>query len=122
VKSTSAVCSVPGSHFGGVPSPDIGDRMAPLPNEHLLVAKAGDCVVLHSDTLHSTTVNVATSVRYFISAYFTRFGLPHRDEFDTPTVRAIVDAAQSAVRYLTIQRLPICVRRVSGLTHYWPHF
>lgn len=95
---TPAARRVPESHLGGVPSPEGEDRMAPLPNEHLLQAKAGDCVVLHSDTLHSTTVNVAPAVRYFISAYFTRFGLPHRDEFDTPAVRAIIDAARSAVR------------------------
>lgn len=71
--------------------------MGSLPNEQFLSAKAGDCVVLHSDTLHSTTVNVAAHVRYFVSAYFTRFGLPHRDEFDTPAVRMITNEARSAV-------------------------
>lgn len=83
--------------------------MVPVANEQLLAAKAGDCVVLHSDTLHSTTVNVAAPVRYFISAYFTRFGFPHRDEFDTPAVRAIVDAARSVVRICQISASLCCL-------------
>eukprot|EP01043_Picozoa_sp_COSAG02_P067977 COSAG02_NODE_11120_length_1789_cov_1.159172_1_plen_185_part_00 len=103
---------VPGSHNGGVPSPQGEERMAPLPNEQLLAAKAGDCVILHSDTLHSTTVNVAAPVRYFISAYFTRFGFPHRDEFDTPAVRAIVAAARSTVR--TLMFATLCCHLGSG--------
>ena len=85
------VCSsVPGSHLGGVPNLDAEVKMHPLPNERLLTAKAGDLCFLHCDTLHSTTVNIDAPVRYFISAYLTRNGLPHRDEFDAPAVHALL--------------------------------
>eukprot|EP01052_Picozoa_sp_SAG31_P028461 SAG31_NODE_2750_length_5145_cov_2.649227_1_plen_77_part_00 len=62
----------------------------------MLTARSGDLVVLHCDVLHATTYNTDRAsgrIRYFISAYLTRHGLPHRDNFDTPRVAAVVAAA-----------------------------
>ena len=71
----------------------------------MLSAKAGDLVVLHPDTLHSTTYNTADPIRYFISAYFVRHGLPHRDEFQTPHIAALVAAAETAGNFMGRQPL-----------------
>ena len=92
---------VPFSHLGGIPTPEPEAKMAPLPGETLLDAKAGDLVVIHCDTLHSTTANVdPDQIRYFISAYVTRYGLPHRDEFDAPAVhKLLADARQPPVSF-----------------------
>jgi len=67
----------------------------PHPNEKLVSLQAGDMVFTHCELLHSGTLNTSGAIRYFISAYFSHIGLPHRDTFETPTIEQIIaDARQ----------------------------
>ena len=66
----------------------------PHPKERLVSLEAGDMVYTHCDLLHSGTLNTSGEIRYFISAYFSRIGLPHRDTFETPTIEKIVADAR----------------------------
>ena len=52
-------------------------------------------VYTHNEILHAGSINTSGQVRYFISAYFQRFGLPHRDNFRHPLVEAIKTDARA---------------------------
>ena len=63
--------------------------------EQLVELEAGDMVYTHNEILHAGSINTSGEIRYFISAYFQRFGLPHRDTFRHPLVEAIKDEARA---------------------------
>ena len=71
------------------------DVHKPQANERLVELQAGDMVYTHNEILHSGSINTSGEIRYFISAYFQRFGLPHRDTFRHPLVEAIKDEARA---------------------------
>ncbi len=85
---------VPGSHldFSHIPAQE---RNQPHPREVLVELSAGDMVFTHNELLHAGSINTSEHTRYFISAYFQRVGLPHRDRFDVPAVEAICRAARA---------------------------
>lgn len=84
---------IPGSHLDYTFIAEDA-RHDPHPGEKLVDLRAGDMVFTHCDLLHSGTLNTSGAIRYFISAYFSRIGLPHRDTFETPTIDRIVDDAR----------------------------
>lgn len=85
---------VPGSHLDYTMIPKEAAH-EPHPNEQLVSLGAGDMVFTHCEILHSGTLNTSGAIRYFISAYLCRIGLPHRDTFGTPTIdRIVADAHQ----------------------------
>ena len=67
----------------------------PQPGEQLVELEAGDMVFTHNEILHAGSINTSGEIRYFISAYFQRFGLPHRDNFRHPLVEAIKKEARA---------------------------
>ena len=42
----------------------------------------------------SGTLDTSGAIRYFVSAYLSRIGLPHRDSFETPTIERLVEDAR----------------------------
>jgi ectoine hydroxylase-related dioxygenase (phytanoyl-CoA dioxygenase family) len=85
---------VPGSHLDYTYITEEAHH-EPHPNEKLVSLQAGDMVFTHCELLHSGTLNTSGAIRYFISAYFSHIGLPHRDTFETPTIEQIIaDARQ----------------------------
>ncbi len=84
---------IPRSHldYTMIPEEKLKD---PHPNEKLVELKAGDMVFTHCDLYHTGTVNTVGAIRYFISSYFCRIGLPHRDTFETPVIKKIVADAR----------------------------
>jgi len=82
--------AVPGSHRSA-----IGDK--PTGTEAEAVdAKAGDAVFFHCDMLHSGSANRAdVDWRYMVTSFVVRAGLPHRDDFTAPLVRALVAEAEA---------------------------
>jgi len=66
----------------------------PHPQERFVSLEAGDMVFTHCDLLHSGTLNTSGAIRYFISGYCSRIGLPHCDTFETPTIDRIVNDAR----------------------------
>jgi hypothetical protein len=85
---------IPGSHLDYTFIPEEAHHY-PHPRERLVNLEAGDMVYTHCELLHSGTLNMSGAIRYFISAYFSRIGLPHRDTFATPVINQIVaDARQ----------------------------
>lgn len=85
---------IKGSHLEYVFIPR-EDEHKPHPDETFLELEAGDMVFTHHELLHSGTWNVSGAARYFLSAYVCRIGLPHRDTFDLPAVRAMLDDARA---------------------------
>ena len=85
---------VPGSHLDYTLIPK-EDEHKPHPREMFLSLKAGDMVFTHHELLHSGTWNISTEYRYFLSVYVCRTGLPHRDNFDLPAVREILQDART---------------------------
>ena len=71
------------------------DAHKPQPNEQLVELEAGDMVYTHNEILHAGSINTSGEIRYFISAYFQRFGLPHRDTFRHPLIDAIKAEARA---------------------------
>ena len=66
----------------------------PQAGEQLVELEAGDMVYTHNEILHAGSLNTSGEIRYFISAYFQRFGLPHRDSFRHPLINALKDEAR----------------------------
>ncbi|NKB71370.1 MAG: hypothetical protein GKR89_30215 [Candidatus Latescibacteria bacterium] len=71
------------------------DARKPHPRESLLDLQAGDMVFTHHELLHSGTWNITGQIRYFLSAYICRIGLPHRDTFDLPAVDQLLAQAKA---------------------------
>ena len=84
---------IPGSHLDYTMIPEEKQK-APHSKEKLIELKAGDMVFTHCDLYHTGTVNTLGAIRYFISAYFCRIGLPHRDTFKNPVIVKIVADAR----------------------------
>ncbi|MBT5871831.1 MAG: hypothetical protein HOH43_00320 [Candidatus Latescibacteria bacterium] len=85
---------IPGSHLDFTIIPTDKHR-EPHPRERCLSLKAGDMVFTHNEILHAGSVNTTKEIRYFISAYFQRIGLPHRDRFDHANIETIRKRARS---------------------------
>jgi len=85
---------VPGSHLDYT---FISEEMRrhPHPRERMLLSKAGYMVFTHNEILHAGSANTLPSIRYFASIYLQRFGLPHRDRFDSPRIKALMQAARA---------------------------
>ena len=71
------------------------DRRKPHPRESLLSLNAGDMMFTHHELLHSGTWNTSDEIRYFLSVYVCRIGLPHRDTFDLPAIHELVAEAHA---------------------------
>ena len=71
------------------------DKQKPHPRESLLDLNAGDMVFTHHELLHSGTWNISNEIRYFLSAYICRIGLPHRDTFDLPAIHELLADARA---------------------------
>ncbi len=71
------------------------DLTVPRLGEQLVELEAGDMVYTHNEILHAGSVNTSGEIRYFISAYFQRFGLPHRDIFRHPLIDALKNEART---------------------------
>ena len=71
------------------------DTQKPHPRESLLKLKVGDMVFTHHELLHSGTWNTSDQIRYFLSVYLCRIGLPHRDTFNLPAVHELMAAARA---------------------------
>ena len=71
------------------------DRQKPHPRESLLDLNAGDMVFTHHELLHSGTWNISNEIRYFLSVYVCRIGLPHRDTFDLPAIHELMADARA---------------------------
>ena len=65
------------------------DERKPHPQEVFLDLQAGDMVFTHHELLHSGTWNISQEIRYFLSVYLCRIGLPHRDTFDLPAIHQL---------------------------------
>ncbi|HCK08417.1 MAG TPA: hypothetical protein DHW45_01000 [Candidatus Latescibacteria bacterium] len=52
-------------------------------------------VFTHHEILHSGTWNISNEIRYFLSNYICRIGLPHRDTFDLPAIHEILKEARA---------------------------
>lgn len=85
---------VPGSHLNSktIPQSQIYDQH---PEQRFLDLKAGDLIILHHEVLHAGTWNISEQNRYLISNYVCHFGLPHRDPFDLPLIRQIMEEARA---------------------------
>ena len=75
-----------------IPDEEVRD---PQPGEQLVELEAGDMVYTHNEILHAGSINTSGEIRYFISAYFQRFGLPHRDSFRHPLITALKNEARA---------------------------
>lgn len=61
----------------------------------------------HGEVLHAGTVNKSDATRYFISIFLTAHGLPHRDSFVTPQVRADAHVDWHGVHDLQTSDAPV---------------
>ena len=85
---------VPGSHLDYTIISEDRQRH-PHPRERMIISKAGDMVFTHNEILHAGSANTMPSIRYFVSIYLQRYGLPHRDRFDSPQIEALMQAAKA---------------------------
>jgi ectoine hydroxylase-related dioxygenase (phytanoyl-CoA dioxygenase family) len=89
---------VPGSHrAGALPAEALADPAAPHPDEVLLVAPAGTCVVFNSHLWHGGTRNRSGAPRRALHGYFTRRDNPQQTvqrEHLRPSTRARLSPAQ----------------------------
>jgi hypothetical protein len=90
---TGSLRVIPGSHLDYTFIPE-ADAKNPHPNEKLIRLNAGDMVFTHCELLHSGSLNSSSDIRYFVSIYLQRFGLPHRDNFATPAIKTILQTAK----------------------------
>jgi hypothetical protein len=97
---------IPGSHRSPV-HVSAEERVRPRADELLLYPKAGDVVFTHYGLLHSGTPNTSGEDRGFISAYYNRCWMRHRDNHSGPRVQAIVDDAK--------RRGDVRIRRLFGV-------
>jgi hypothetical protein len=93
-EETGPLRVIPGSHLDYTHIAK-EDEHAPHPREALLDLEAGDMVYTHHELLHSGTWNISNQIRYFLSVYVCRIGLPHRDTFDLPAIHDILTSARA---------------------------
>lgn len=92
-KTTGSLRVIPGSHLDYTHINE-SDRKKPHEREILIKLNAGDMIFTHNELLHSGSINTSNQTRYFISIYFQRIGLPHRDRFDSPQINMICEKAR----------------------------
>jgi hypothetical protein len=93
-EETGPLRVIRGSHLEYVFIPKEGEH-EPHPDETYLDLEAGDMVFTHHEILHSGTWNISNEIRYFLSNYICRIGLPHRDTFDLPAIHEILKEARA---------------------------
>ena len=87
-EDTGSLYLIPQSHL--TPTLITKEReKEPYPRQRALELKAGDMVFLHHDVLHTGSYNTTSEMRYFISNYVCRIGLPHRDPFELPLIEEL---------------------------------
>ena len=82
---------LPGSHRS---ENLVQNQFQAQPNEHFIYARAGDVVVIHSALVHAASPNISGQPRYFMSRFYNKSYLPHRDQHTGPNVQQIIEAAQ----------------------------
>ena len=92
-EDTGSLRVIPGSHLDYTFIPEAEKKKAHA-NEKLIRMSAGDMVVTHCELLYSGSLNSSDAIRYFVSIYLQRFGLPHRDNFATSTIDNILQPAR----------------------------
>ena len=63
-------------------------------NERFIYAQAGDIVVIHSALIHAASPNISDHPRYFMSRFYNKSYLPHRDHHTGPNVQHIIEVAR----------------------------
>ena len=82
---------LPGSHL----TQDlVQDQFQAQPNERFIYAQAGDVVVIHSALVHAASPNISDHLRYFMSRFYNKSYLPHRDHHTSPNVKYIIEVAR----------------------------
>ena len=92
-QSTGSLRVIPGSHLDYTQISET-NRKKPHDREFLIELNAGDMVFTHNELLHSGSLNTSDQTRYFVSIYFQRIGLPHRDRFDIPEIDTLCENAR----------------------------
>ncbi|MEM7028646.1 MAG: phytanoyl-CoA dioxygenase family protein [Chloroflexota bacterium] len=101
-EDTGSLRVIPGSHLDYTMI-DKEDMEKPHPKEKLVTLEAGDMVFTHCELLHAGSLNTSSAIRYFISIYIERIGLPHRDSLETPAIERIVKVAEQNNDYRTLR-------------------
>ena len=92
-RSTGSLRVIPGSHLDYTHIAE-ENRKKPHDREVLIELNAGDMIFTHNELLHSGSTNTSNETRYFVSIYFQRIGLPHRDRFDVPEINTLLQSAR----------------------------
>lgn len=92
-EETGPLRVIPGSHLDYTHIPR-ENEFEPHPREVFLDLEPGDMVFTHHELLHSGTWNISNQIRYFLSIYVCRIGLPHRDSFNLSEIHDIVTHAR----------------------------
>lgn len=92
-RSTGSLRVIPGSHLDYTHIAE-DKRKKPHNREVLIELNAGDMIFTHNELLHSGSTNTSNETRYFVSIYFQRIGLPHRDRFDVPEINTLLQSAR----------------------------
>jgi ectoine hydroxylase-related dioxygenase (phytanoyl-CoA dioxygenase family) len=70
---------VPGSHtWGKLPQEVLADPQAPHPDEQLVLASAGDVILMNAHLWHGGTANRTTAPRRSLHAFFVRGDQPQQ--------------------------------------------
>ncbi len=62
--------------------------------ERLIYPCVGDVVIIHSALIHAASPNVSLEPRYFLSRFYNKSYLPHRDHHTGPNTKKIIQTAQ----------------------------
>ena len=62
--------------------------------EQLIYPKIGDVVIIHSALIHAASPNFSTDPRYFLSRFYNKSYLPHRDHHSGTNTQKILRMAQ----------------------------
>jgi hypothetical protein len=95
------------------------ERSRPHKDEVLLHPKAGDVVFTHGAIVHSGTPNTSGGPRYFLSAYYNRSWMRHRDNHAGPRVEALIADARERGDLRLLRLLGIDAKRWDRCNPYF---